>query len=845
MKFILNMARREMRGSWRRLLVFFGCIAIGVAAMVSVRSFTERLADATASEARALFSADVRVDTANPAQPNLRPLLQRFTSSPRVIDYTEIIETQTMVRPVGATEVRPVLVELRGVQRQFPLHGRVHLVSGTPFSHTLLANEGAIVSPNLLSRMGIAVGDRVQIGTLTFVIRGAADRIPGNALNFSPIPRVLIEYDAVARAGVTTFGSRVRYIWLFKTTPDGDRPLLREMGGEFRAQKLSLSLSNFRGVQDWLANSFAKMEGFTGLIGISMLVLGGVGVASVTRVFIQQKVETIAILKCVGGRNTPVLGAYLVQSLALGAAGAALGLLLAFLVNAAGTRYVERWSPLDLTPGLTWRASLEGLAIAGSVTLLFALPPLLEIRQVKPFLLFRRDTELRRFDRVQFAARLLVPVGVLALAVWQAGTFPSARSFIGTVAVTAVALNLAGSVLIKVLSRAGRVRSLPVRYAIGNLCRPGNQTKAVLFAVGIGTLFLVSVRQQQVNFRTAYSDDLSTLSADMFAIDIQPDQRAATETAFSSLGARDARLIPVVRTRIVGLKWGPAKHRGTPQEALKRAVGERRVSYTATRNSSDTIVAGRFWDPTASPHAEVSIEEDSAHFMMVEVGDTITFEIAGRRIDATVTSLRKLERRTRQLSWLTRFEILFRPGTLESAPHMFAAAARGPAAGPERARLQNAFLESFPNVTLVDALDDITEIRERIARTSSAVSVLGAFVYLCGVLILVGSIGVTRGRRIYEAAILKTLGARRLVLAKIAMIEFAVLGLVAGLIGSTASIALTWSLMSFGRSRTPWLFSPAVNVTGILGTVALVTIVGVLSTWSVLMKKPLGTLREQ
>jgi putative ABC transport system permease protein len=249
------------------------------------------------------------------------------------------------------------------------------------------------------------------------------------------------------------------------------------MAGEFRAQKLSLSLGTFRYAQDWLTNSFANLEGFTGLIGISMLVLGGVGVASVTRVFIQQRIETIAILKCVGGRNTPVLGAYLVQSLALGAAGAALGLVLAFVVNAAGTRYVERWSPLDLIPGLTWRASLEGLAIAGGVILLFALPPLLEIRQVKPFLLFRRDTEVRRFDRVQFAARLLVPVGLLALAVWQAGSFPSARSFIATVGVTAVALNLAGSVLISVLSRVGRVRSLPVRYAIGNLCRPGNQRR--------------------------------------------------------------------------------------------------------------------------------------------------------------------------------------------------------------------------------------------------------------------------------------------------------------------------------------------------------------------------------
>jgi putative ABC transport system permease protein len=437
-------------------------------------------------------------------------------------------------------------------------------------------------------------------------------------------------------------------------------------------------------------------------------------------------------------------------------------------------------------------------------------------------------------------------VVVIAVALWQAGSYPRSGRFIGTVAATAVVLNLAGTLLVALLARIGRVRWLTARYAIGNLCRPGNQTKAVLFAVGIGTLFLVSVRQQQATFQTAFNLDLDGLTADMFAIDIQPDQRQAAEAVLTQFGAAEVRLLPIVRIRLAGVKWGTADHRnGTEELGRRRAVGERRVTYGLTMDSTESVVSGRFWDPTPSAIPEVSIEEDSARFLTLEVGDTLTFDFAGRKINALVTSLRRMERRARALSYLTRSEIVFRPGVLEAAPHMFLAAARGPAEATARARLQNTFLNRLPNVMLVDALDDITEIRERIARTSTGVSILGGFVYACGVLILIGSIGVTRARRLYEAAILKTLGARRGVLAKIAATEFAVLGLVAGGIGSTASIALTWSMMAFGQSRTPWRFMPAINVLGVVGTVALVTIVGVFSTWSVLMKKPLGTLREQ
>jgi putative ABC transport system permease protein len=241
----------------------------------------------------------------------------------------------------------------------------------------------------------------------------------------------------------------------------------------------------------------------------------------------------------------------------------------------------------------------------------------------------------------------------------------------------------------------------------------------------------------------------------------------------------------------------------------------------------------------------VSIEDDVAKMLDVEVGDSLVFNLLGRRISALVTSVRQIDRASRSLSWLTRFEIVFRPGALEAAPHVFVCALKGPPPGPARAKLQNALVERCPNVTVIDALDDIDELRRRVSALSYAVSALGGFVYVCGVLILVGSIAMTKFQRLYEAAILKTLGARTRVIVQVAMVEYGILGLLAGLVGSAASIGVTWAMTEYGGIETPWHPRPAINAIGVGVTTLLVAIVGVLASWDVIRKKPLGTLREQ
>jgi putative ABC transport system permease protein len=844
MRFIAAMAWREVRASWRSLILFFVCIALGVAANVSLRSFTRVFAGSVARDSRALLSADVRVESIEPWTPAAREILDRHGASSLVLAQTRILETQTMVRAEQGTDARPVMVEIRGLETTFPLRGAVRLSGGHAYSHGLLAGRGALVSPSLLERLQVKVGDRIVIGTAAFTIRGAVERLPGGALNFSPMPRVAVDYPEVEAAGLIGFGSRVRYHWLFNV-PDGEeRAFASRIGRDYRERRVSGSISSFHFVQNWLSGGLANVDGFFSLIGLAIVVLGGIGVASVTRVFVQQRVKTVAILKCLGGRNRRVIGAYLAQVLVLSFGGCLLGLLLAKGITVSAAGYLSTRLPLDVNPGLSALASAQGVAIGLLVALLFALPPLLEIRDVKPILVLRHGAGMRRrrFDPLKIGAQVLLAAAIAALAGWQAGTYRNATLFVAGIAATALVLQLASTVLMRGLAGLRRVPNFVLRQGIGSLHRPGNQTRVTLFTVGLGALFVIAVRLFQVNLQQEYTLDLGALSADMFMVDVMPDRRAEVAATIEQLGGTDVILLPVTHGRLVGLTRDPLNPN---RVANNRVGGQFRLTHRLTLNANETVVKGAFWPATPSDKPEISVESGYAEWLRLGIGDVLVFDIAGRRVEARVTSIRTTERRIRSLSSLARSDFVFRPGPLEAMPHTYVGGAKGPSDPAARARLQNGFLAKYPGVTLVDALDDIEQIRRRVADVSTFVSILGAFVLACGVMILVGSVAMTKMHRLYEAAILKTLGAKRRVLASITVVEYAVLGMLAGAIGSAASIAVTWTMSHYGNRPLPWALQPGINLTGAVATAVLVVIVGVLATWDVLLKKPLGILREQ
>jgi putative ABC transport system permease protein len=850
MRFVLNLARREIRSSWQRLFFFFICIAIGVGSIVALRSLVQNLKASVNKESRSLLTADVQVSSNTAFNEETQAKLKQFYESPAVAAHTELLETTTMVRPVNKRRATPKMVELKAVQELFPFYGVLELSDGVTYSHALLKGRGALVRQAVLTAYDLKVGDQILINDQPFTIRGVIEKEPGNTLNtFSFGPRVLIDYADAAGVGLLGFGSRARHRVLFKAREGAVNTLTVQLRRAFEAQSF-ITVRSYRYSQDRLSNSLTQVEDFLSLIGLVILVLGGIGISSVTRVFINQKMKTIAILKTLGSNNRRVLGAYLTQVLALGLLGSLLGLLLARLTVMILPVYFAGRLPLDIEFKLTYSAMLQGLGIGLLISLLFSLVPLMEIRRIKPILVLRSGAALeggrpswwRDYQRI--AVSVVAGLGLLALASWQAGSLKIGSIFLAGLAAMTVVLNLAAWLLMHGLSGLRRLPSFALRQGLNSLYRPGNQTRIILLAVGLGVFFVVSVRLLQINLLDEFSVDLNNAErADIYLVDIQRDQLVGlSEFVRDALGTAP-QLIPTLRARIAQINGREANPDRVPVSDNRGLLGREYVlTYRPKLDESEAIIAGKFWDLTPSSEPEISIEELLHKELGLQLDDRVTFDILGKPITARVTSIRRVDWRNAR----TGFLVVFRPGPLDNAPTMYVSALKGPKPGSDntRAQFQRDLVDRFPNVSVIDVYDILEVARGIIGNVSLAVTFVGGFVFLSGLLILVGSIAMTKFHRLYESAILKTLGAKRKLIVATLLVEYGVLGLLAGLLGSAAAIALTWAVSRYGLEIT-WRFVPSVNLLGVVVALVLVMVVGVASSWDVLVKKPLGILRSE
>lgn len=844
MSFVFQMARRELRASWRRLLFFFLCIGVGVGAVVALRTVIRNVNRAMADEARQLMTADVAVISSRPWTPDVLEKVDRAARTTAVLGRTETIEASTMARPADPAREGAQMVELKGVEPPFPFYGEFRLMNGDPFSHELLADGGAVVAPLLLERLGVNVGDQVVIGERTFTVRGVVEQEPGAGGGFRLGPRVFVERRAVEEAGLSGFGSRAQRRILFKTTEAGTDELVRALRADLE-RGVVVGVRSYRESQENLNQQFERGENFLALVGLVVLVLGGVGVAGVTRVFVEQKKRSIAVLKCLGATGRQVTAAYLAQTLALGVAGSLLGVGLA----KAGLLFVEGKFAASLPAGVSYELStgavLQGLGLGVLISLLFSALPLMRVRLIKPDILLRDREETgprrRRPDVPRLLTGAALVLALLLLAAWQAGSLRVGAYFLAGLAATAALLYLSAWLLVRLMRGARRLGSFPLRQAVGGLHRPGNQTRVVVMAVGLGAFLVISVMQLQRNLLAELDVARRAELANMYLIDIQKDQAEPLARVVEEQTGVRPELVPTVRTRIYAINGQVVDFERAEMRRERGLLGrEYVVTYRPGLERNESVVAGEFWGPESSPEPEVSVEEALRGVAGIEVGSTITFDILGRKLSARVTSVRKVDWRNSR----TGFLVLFRPGSLEGAPQTYVGAINAPVETRERARFQRAVLDRFPNVSVIDVFDVVRSVTRIVSNITLAVTFIGAFVLLCGALILVGSIAMTKYQRVYEAAVLKTLGAKRRVLLTILLAEYGLLGLVSGVIGAAAAVGLSYALAKY-LLEIPWEFSPAVVLGGVAVTTALVTLVGTLSSFDVLFRKPLATLRGQ
>ena len=865
MRFVVRMMARELRSSWRRLLFFFVCVAVGVGAIVALRSVIQSVRVGLMAEARSILASDVLISTNRAWTDDLRRELDARLSASEVLDRVESIETPTMVRPeAGAATAR--MVELRGVQDGFPLYGRLLLADGLSFSHDLLRGRGALVRPELLAELEIAVGDRIVIGGEPFTVRGVITQEPGRRAGaFSFGSRVLVDYDDLRALDLLTFGSRASYQILLRVREDAVEPLAREVRATFGER--FVRARSYRATEEDIGEDLLRAENYLSLVGFIMVVLGGIGVWSVTRVFVKQKIKSVAILKCIGASGSQVLATYVAQVLFLGLGGSLLGVGIAVVAIAAIPDSAAAAFD-NVAYGLTWSAALQGMAVGMLVSLLFSLVPLLEVRRVKPLLLLRGSdlsatavtpaaergrfpwsllpAALTRADPVQIGAGVLVTAALVAVAAWQAASWEVALIVCGGFAAVALVLHGAGALLIRAVRPLAAAPYFPLRHAVGSLRRPGNQTRVILLAVGLGSFFVLGIRALQYNLIEQFSVQVQRGGADLFLIDIQQDQVDGVRTFLRDATGRDPRLIPVLRARVTGVR-GREADLDSYSETRGRSLGrEFVITYRDHLEPNETVLEGAFWTgqpplPADAAELEVSVEKGIQERAGIQVGDRMRFDVLGRIVHAQVTSVR-------EVTWEDMrnggFMFVFRPGPLSRAPHTYVGALQGPEAPAARAVLQRDLVARYPNVSAVDVREVLARIQGIVDNVTLAISIVGGVALASGALILIGAVAMTKFQRVYEAAILRTLGASTRLLATMLALEYSALGLIAGLIGASGALVLSWAVCRY-VFEIDWRPAPVILGVGLAVTTVLVGVIGVVASADVLRKKPLATLRAE
>jgi putative ABC transport system permease protein len=883
-RLMLKMAWRETRAAWRHFLYFLVCIAVGVGALVGIALFSANVERAVTREARGLLGGDLEIRLTRPISAEGRATMDSLAR--RDIISTHVSELVAMAAHAGSpTQGQPTqIVELKAVEPEYPVYGTLRTEPPEKLASLLRAQSrlcpspcfGAVVQEALLIRMGLAVGDRLKIGQGLFVITGIVRTEPDRMANaFSLGPRVLISQEGLRAAELVKTGSRLRERYLLKI-PAGmpAQPLVYELRGRLASD--AARVSGYRDAQPQLKQFLEQLTRYLGLIGLTALFVGGLGVATSIHAFVREKLTTIAILKTVGADSATVIGMYVFQAFLLGLAGSLIGLAIGVLLQQAlpwvmaGLMATDFLSQLGFTTDLSRAAAvplLKGLALGLLSTLLFALWPLLAIRDIKPAMIFRREVATGsaphagapwwRFwsmDRVQGLTSGTIAIGLALLSMWQAGSATVGLIFIGAFVAAVLLLGLSAWAVIQLLKTWLRPRALTARQALGNIIRPGSQAVSITIAIGIGVMVVVTVSLVERSLLRQVGDNRPTNAPTFFFIDIQPDQAAGFTDVLHERGDALPQLTPLVRSRLSALNGEPVKFEpGSEEEDQKDKAAPdkeaRRKKWYLGREyvltflqdlpKDNEIVKGEWWKPgQAFPHPLVSVEEEAAQSLGVDIGSRMEFDIQGIPITAEVMSIRKVE----WGNFSTNFYMIFSPGALDGAPLTYVATARVPA--QDEVALQQAVVARFPNVTAINIGDVLESFAKVLDRLSLAIRAVALFCVVSGGLVMAAALAATRYRRLYESVILKALGATRGVIARAFAVEYALLGAIGGLLGSGLASALSWAVLTTLFDLT-WTLQPKILLAGVSATVALTMIVGFLSTFRILGQPPLTVLRHE
>jgi putative ABC transport system permease protein len=748
------------------------------------------------------------------------------------------------------------LVQVTAIEGGYPFYGRIE-TDPTGLWPRLGEGGGVLVDPSLLTALDAKLGDELSLGEARLVIRGVVTNFPGDVAVRSAFgPRVFMSRSDVERTGLVRFGSRARHE-AFVKLPEGTDAL--KLAERHRATLATerVSIRTVSEDQVSLNRSLGRMGRFLGLVGLVALLLGGVGVGSAVRALIRRRMDSIAVLRCLGATARQIFAAYLVQAVGLALIGSLIGAAAGLAIQAVLPALVRDFLPVEVAFSPSPRAVLAGILLGGWVAGMFSLLPLLGIRDVSPLAVLRRPFEpprQRRRDPRRIAAALLLAAGVVLVACLQAPNLFSGLIFAAAIGTSLAALAGAAALLTRGIRRFFPTRWPYVwRQGLANLHRPANQTLVVVLALGFGAFLLNTLYLVHHSLLRDLTADVGGERPNLALFDIQPDQKAPVEEELEKAGLAFPPSVPIIPMRITGLKGRSAAAilaevttredaRGPSRWTLRR---EYRSTYRDTLTSSETLLAGERWAPGSwkTPKADepvpVSLDVGVARELGVSVGDEILWDVQGVEVRSRVANLRDVE-------WV-RFEpnffVVFPEGPLDTAPQTYVTVTRveDPTA---RARLQRQLIERYPNVSAVDLSQIQRAIETIVGRVTVAIRFMALFSLAAGVVVLLGAVAANRDQRIREGVLLKVLGATRAQVLRVILAEYLTLGSLAAVAGLGLALLAGWALLRF-LFEAPFS-PPALGLAGLsVGVVLLTAVVGAWSARDVFGRPSLESLRAE
>jgi putative ABC transport system permease protein len=843
---LLDLAWRESRTARRRLLLYMSSISLGVAALVAIDSFASNTQRSVREQARALLGGDVSITS---RQEIPRPILLALDSLRR--EFVEVTTVSTfasmaIVPRTGGTR----LAQVRAVAPGYPFYGEIVTSPAGKWAQ-LRSGRHALVDPSLLTALNARVGDTLAVGLAKFDIIGTLVSVPGDVSVAAAIgPRIYIPVQYLDETSLLMFGSRAEHEVLLKLTPAFTAT---RFSARFKPRLDSAQMRMRTAAQTEfnLTQAIDQLRDFLSVIGLVALLLGGIGVASGVNAFVMRKIDTVAILRCLGATSRQVLGIYLLQAAVMGLIGAAAGALLGVGLQLALPSVLSEFLPVDVRVTVEPTAVGTGLLVGLWVALVFALRPLIALRNVSPLQTLRRESDadaLRgaKFDPIRVLVALTIVLSVVALGVARADDPRRGLGFSAAIGIAVALLYGAAAALSSLARRMVRPRwPFVLRQGVASLYRPGNQTRAVVLALGFGVFLMSTVYQVQHNLLRSVNLKLDESRANVVFFDVQDDQSAPLDSLIRSRGYNIVQRTPIVPMRIAAINGVPSSRIIGDTVRRRRREGwvMRREFRSTFRNEivpSEKVTAGRFHTGGSRPPAlpEISVDVAVSNDLKLALGDTITWNVQGVEIPTRATSFR-------EVNW-TRFEpnffVVFESRALEKAPkqYVFLADVRGPNAVAE---LQRDVVTSFPNVSSLD----LTLIQQTVARVldkvTAAIRFMAGLSLALGIPVLFSAVSATRRERLRGGVLLKVLGATRSQVGRIMFAEYLLLGALGSLVGVVLSVGGAWGLMRF-VFRQP--FQPAV-LPALLVALLMIAVsvsIGLLTGRDVFRETPMAALRE-